>query len=317
MKKAIKTLIVYFIYLLCIVLVGTVLYMLFSSILSSTAGQQMHIWDKSLFIKSFFYVLVCTPFLVCPFVICYKIRHKGGFLQTISYILICAINWLILFPFALKQANTFGYEKPGLVQRVNSSSYFRQANDQIYYFTKDIEQDSKEIPSIIINTKDSYSLQYKNISADKDFTLFTQAEPFNDVYSKNAFPNVFMFDFINFRSFIQKAISAHNKGLTFSLFFLSFALVICSLYGISHCFDWKMLNTALIIICFVLLLVLNSFYYSPAAASLIQKCNSITFFSRFEKICNDAPLVLCNLFLSFVFIITGIINSIRKRKKEY
>ena len=111
MKKAIKILLVYFVYLLLTICFGTVFYMAFLGVVNATAGHKVVFWNQELFIKTFFFIAVCSLSLICPFLISYRIRHRSGFLQTIVYIIVCVINWGILFPIAITQADKAGYEE--------------------------------------------------------------------------------------------------------------------------------------------------------------------------------------------------------------
>ena len=314
MKKAIKILLVYFVYLLLTICFGTVFYMAFLGVVNATAGHKVVFWNQELFIKTFFFIAVCSLSLICPFLISYRIRHRSGFLQTIVYIIVCVINWGILFPIAITQADKAGYEEISVEKRMNSANYFRDSGKEIYYFTEDLIEDGKPVPSIVISPQKDYAVEYREISADKNFVLFKNAAPYNDIFTKKAFSNDFIFTYIDTRILLKNAVSCLEKGWSFWLGFLSIALVISSLYGLSNLFDWKLLDTALVIIMYVLILICNTYYYSDGFLPIKLKYLSGGFFTTLGRFVDNPALVLLNLSASLLFIVIGLINFFIKRK---
>lgn len=316
MKKAIKILLIYFVYLLLIILFGTIFYMAFLGAVNTTAGNKMVIWNPELFSKTFFFICVCAVSLICPFVICYRIRYRSGLVQTLIYLLVCVINWGILFPIVITQADKAGYEEIQAINKVNSANYFRSTGKEIYYFTEDLVEDGAAVPSIVITPQNQKAVEYKDVSADENFVLFKQAAPYNDIFTKDAFPQEFLFSYIDTRVLLKNAALCLGKGWNFWLGFLSIALVISSLYGLSNFFDWKLLDTALVIIMYVLILIFNTYYYSAAFMPFRAKYLSGSFFTALENVVENPPLVLFNLFFSILFTIIGIIKYFGKRKSD-
>lgn len=314
MKKAIKFLAVYLFYFLAISIIGTLFYMAYLGIATTTAGQKLTLWNKDLFIKALFYVLLCTLFIVFPFIISYRIRHKGGVAQSIIYILICVVNWGILFPVLLNQANKVGYQEIREIKKINSAEYFRESGNEIYYFTKDLVQDGQAVPSIVISPDKEQAVEYKNVTADENFVLFKVSAPYNDIFTKKAFPNDFVFNFIEPTVIFKNAFSALEKGWTFWLGFLSLAFLISTLYCISNFFDWKLLDTALIIVVFVVIILCNTYYFMPGFLSFRLKYLSGGFFTFLSRFIDNSPIVVLNIFTSIVFIIIGLVKLFKKRK---
>lgn len=314
MKKAIKILLVYFVYLLLTIIFGTVFYMAFLGVVNTTAGHKVIFWNQTSFIKTFFFVFVCSISLICPFVISYRIRHRSGFMQAIVYIIVCVINWGILFPIAITQSDKAGYEEIKIDNRINSANYFRDSGKEIYYFTEDLVEDGNAVSSIVISPQKKDAVEYKEISANKDFILFKNAAPYNDVFTKKAFPNEFLFSYIDTRVLLKNAVTCLGKGWTFWLGFLSIALAISSLYGLSNFFDWKLLDTALVIIMYVLILICNTYYYSDAFMPFKLKYLSGGFFTSLEKFVDNPAIVLLNLVTSILFVVIGLVKFFIKRK---
>lgn len=316
MKKAFKFLLAYIVYFLVIVAIGTLFYMTYLGIVNTTAGQKFVVWDRQLFFKALFYICVCATFLVMPFLVTYRIRHKGGFSQCLAYFLICVINWGILFPVFLNQANKVDYKALQSVKKVNSADYFRNSGNEIYYFTEDLVQDGSAVPSVVISPKKDVAVEYKDISADQDFVLFKQSAQYNDIFTKNALSNDFIFSFVNINLILTNATAGLEKGWTFWLGFLSLALVISSIYWLANIFDWKLLDTALVVVVFAAILLCNTYYFAPAFLNFKLNYLSGSFFTFLCKYFDNSPLVLFNLLTSFIFMIIGIVKFFIKRKSK-
>ncbi len=221
-----------------------------------------------------------------------------------------------MFPIAITQASKAGYEEINASNKINSANYFRDTGNEIYYFTEDLIEDGASVPAIVITPKKENSVEYKEVSANENFILFKQAAPYNDIFTKKAFPQEFLFSYIDTAVLLENAASCLGKGFTFWLGFLSIAFVISSIYGLSNFFDWKLLDTALVIIVFVLILIFNTYYYSPAFMPFKTKYLSGNFFTAMERFIDNPPLVLLNLFTSIMFTIFGIVKFCIKRKSD-
>lgn len=313
MKKAFKIVGFYFFSFAFILIVGTFFYAIFLSILKFSAGTNGSLFTKSLIFKAFKDVAMSCCFLLCPLVTVYRIRHKGGLSQLLFYIALCGLTWLFLLPISLTKLNFVKTED--VQKKVLSKNYFRESDNEIFYFTEDLEQDGKEVQSVVINPTKDNSIQIKQIKADKDFVLFAQAAPYNDTFTKEAFSGGTLLGKLEYAKLFSSARIALNKGFSFWLFFLSLALAICSVYGLSNVTNWKLLNTGGVFFSTFLILFINVFYYDSKLQGFRTKLLQNGAFSSLSKIMDEPFLVLINLLFSFICIMIGIIVYFAKKNK--
>jgi hypothetical protein len=56
---------------------------------------------------------------------------------------------------------------------------------------------------------------------------------------------------------------AYFGGLAHLLTLISFIILLCSVYGITNFFEWRLLNAVMLFITTALILCLNSLYFAP------------------------------------------------------
>ena len=137
MRKALKLLLYFFIFFVCGIGFGSVLYSLYLNILNTTTGNAFTVFSRDTFLKALFYIIPCVSIVICPFLALVHIKHKGSVLQLIFYIGLCAIIWGLVVPFSI-------YFKQKLVSDITinqeklSAHYFRKVDDQVYFMTYDL-----------------------------------------------------------------------------------------------------------------------------------------------------------------------------------
>lgn len=317
MKKALKILSFYILGFLFMLTAGTLFYLAYLHVINYSAGMPVPVFGKEVVFKAFFYIGACSCILFCPFVAVFRIRHKGGIPQLLVYILLSVVLWGILFPFFLGRVNQSGFDNALLEKKVSSSGYFRSADGQIYFFTKDLEENGMPVNALVITPENQDAVEVKEVQAKSDFILFEQAEPYNDVFTKEVFKNAKIGNIFYFRMILDQATQALQESWSFWLFFLSFALALVSVYGLSNFFDWKLLNSIFVLIVSFLILICNTMYFSPAFE--VYKMNHLQngLFTSLAKVMNNPPLVLLNLLFSFITITTGtVVYFVKKRRVE-
>ena len=110
---------------------------------------------------------------------------------------------------------------------------------------------------------------------------------------------------------------AYWGGLSHLLTLLSFVLLLCSLYGITNFFDWRLLNAIMIFIITALILCFNSIYFMPMFEPIKNRLTNNGFFTAFGRVVNEPLLFTINCIFALLFIITGIVNfAVRKHAKK-
>ena len=322
MKKALKLALIYLIILISGTVLGTILYSFYLNLLGFVAGRDITFFTDVEIFKSVFYVLFCMFLFVHPVISYYRIRHPGGILQLIVYIILCLLTWVILVPgsFKLKDffSKRFAFEN---TTESLSPNYFRKVGDDVFYFTKEFSIGSSgrapEAPAIIIDTSEYGTVEYKTIGDYKNLSLNRKAEPFREVQLKSIFgedKNPIPIDFRLLNSMIS---GAYSGGFPHFLTLLSFILLLCSVYGITNFFDWRLMNAVMLFVATALILCLNSLYFMPQFASLKAGIMSKSFFRAFGNIVSEPLLFLINCVIAILFIISGIVRyAVRKHMRK-
>lgn len=322
MRKALKLALIYFIILIPGTILGTLLYSLYLNLLGFIAGRDITFFrDQELF-KSLFYVMFCMQIFILPLISYYRIRHPGGALQLTVYIVLCGLTWALFVPctFKLKDfcSRKFTFENK---TESLSPNYFRKVDDDVYYFTTEFSVSTKgrapEAQAIIIDTTENGGVEYKTIGDNSNFVLNRKAQPFREVQLKNIFgenSNPIPVDFRLLNSMIS---GAYSGGIQHILTLISFVLLLCSVYGITNFFDWRLLNAVILFITTALILCLNSVYFTTMFDSIKTTIMTKTFLKALSGIVSEPLLFILNCFFAFLFITSGVVKfAIRKHAKK-
>ena len=138
MKKALKLFVIYLIVLITGTVLGTVLYSFYLNLLGFIAGREIKFFTDQELFKSAFYVMFCMLLLVLPLISYYRIRHPGGVMQLVIYIILSLATWIVVMPCSLKLKSycnkKFNFET---TREPLSPNYFRKVDNNVYYFTKE------------------------------------------------------------------------------------------------------------------------------------------------------------------------------------
>lgn len=313
MKKALKLALVYLITLIIGTVIGTILYSLYLNLLGFIAGREIVFFDEREIFQSLFYVLFCMLIFIIPVISYYRIRHPGGILQFLVYIFLCLLTWALLMPLSFKFRD-FCFKKISIDVKEQSLSpnYFRQVDDDVYFFTREFKRQSQgraaEAPVIIIDTSDDGIVEYKTFADYSNQDINRKALPFREIQLKRIFgenESPIPFNFKTLLSMIEGGYSLHISTL---LTLISFVLLLCSLYGVTGFFDWRLLNAIMLFIITALVITLNSVYFNAQFDALKGRVNSFGLFRALGGFVSEPLLFITNIFFALLFIITGTIK---------
>lgn len=322
MKKALKLFVIYLIVLITGTVLGTVLYSFYLNLLGFIAGREIKFFTDQELFKSAFYVMFCMLLLVLPLISYYRIRHPGGGLQLGVYIILCALTWVVLMPgsFLLKDFcnRKFTFEKK---TESLSPDFFRKVDNDVYYFTQEFEVKAQgrapEASAIIIDTSENGSVEYKTIGDYPNLDLNRKALPYREIQLKKIFGENENPVPVNFSLLNSMISGAYSGGLAHLLTLISFALLLCSVYGVSNFFEWRLLNSIMIFITTALILCLNSVYFTAQFDGIKARVLSIGFIRMLGGIVSEPLLFLINSFFALIFIATGIVRfAVHKHAKK-
>lgn len=320
MKKALKMILLYLFFLIIGITIGTVLYSIYLNVINSVAGIDINLFDFSIIRKAFFYISACIIICISPVVSFVHIRKGSGISMLITYIILSFVLWGIALPTVVHFGRQYDFNNP--ITKVSnvafSADYFRKGNDKVYYFYEDVENGSvqKEVPAAVIDVTQYGKVEYKPVTNNNTFELSTNAKPYRDISIKESFGNSRISSFINFHVIISRVDNALLHGKTFFLAFLSFGLLLCTLYGISKFYDWKLMNVGTILAVTLIILFVNSYCtVYPVFANLIEKINSKKLFVFLSNYMDDPFIVLSNIVFSLLLIVLGIVNFVYRKKK--
>ena len=322
MKKALKLALIYLVVLILGTVLGTILYSFYLNLLDFVAGREIIFFTDAELFKSVFYVMFCMLLLILPLISYYRIRRPGGILQLIVYIVLCALTWIILMPLSFEFKDfcnrKFSFET---TSESLSPNYFRKVDDDVYYFTKEFNVTTPgrapETSAIIIDTTENGSVEFKNIADYPNFALNRKAKPFREVQLKKIFgedENPVPIDFRKLNSMIS---GAYEGGLSHLLTLLSFVLLLCSVYGITNFFNWRLLNSVMLFVTTALILCLNSIYFTHQFDGLKARLMGNSFLRFVNGFVSEPILFIINCFFALVFIVSGIVRfAVRKHAKR-
>lgn len=316
MKKAFKLLAFFFLYSIAGLLIGTLLYSLYQNLLNYVAGNKFVFFDMEIFRNSFFYIAGCLILFISSVVAYSRIRYKGGLTQLFVFIIISFVSWGIALPVVINFGNK-AIENTVVTDGDLSKGYFREVKNQVYYFLDKKSEGSGNNSYIQIDKSQNGKVSIKSVEEQNELPLKNAAKPYKDVLIADTVKTDNYFSgFINFRLILQKASSNWTRGWSFWLGFLSLGFVLCSIYGLSNFFNWKLINACLVMISTLLVLGFNTAFYSGWLNGFKNLgLWKIDIIQKFGFIVDEPVLVIINLFAGLCFIITGIIRFFVYRKK--
>lgn len=313
MKKALKMFLTYFLCLIAGILIGTFFYTLYLHSLGLIAGRQSSAFTRENVIISFFTVTQVMAMLSGFLLIAWRIRHPGNFLQLIFFIITQAISWCVVFPVAAHFEARYISSSPVIFEQENvplSTGYFREADGKVYYF---LNEDNTN--AVKINTTDEGNAEILENDWGGYAELSHEALPYQDVLIKDSFKAKYS-TYSFFGTLIQSGKRDLNKGTLYWIGFLSLALALTSIYGMSGFTAWRITNYSICAVLYGLMLFCNGYFWCPAMANF-RELNFLHtgLFGYFKGWFSSPFLVFCNLILTLILSVAGLISFIIKKKR--
>ena len=320
MKKALNLILIYFISLISALVVGTVLYSFYINVLHFIAGTEIQFFTKKEMLDAFFYTSFVVLIFICPLISYYKIRHPGGVPQLIAFILLGALTWAVAIPsvFTLsrKYIENTVYESKNISL---SKGYFRQVDDKVYYFTKEFADkgnNTYKTTCVEIDTAEDGSIKIVDVIDSPSLPVNKAAKPYKEILVKNTFQqNQFPLS-IDFKELFFDCNFHIQCGLMTFIGYLSLALVLCSVFGLTHVFKWKLLNTLLITCTTFLILLFNSNQGLLPFGAIETRFADSGFIRFFSKFSTHPLMVFTNFLTAIIFIVTGVVIFIVRSHKN-
>lgn len=313
MKKALKLFLVYFSWLVLGTLIGTFFYSLYLHSLGLVAGVDSPVFSREYLGSSFFLVSQVLVFISGFLLLGYKIRKPGNPLQLLVYVICQLISVCIIFPLSCHFEKKFIAEDNYYGQEDNTLSpgFFREYNNQVYFFLND--ENNRLIQIDIRDDGTSFFLENSYTARD---ILTEEAAPYKDVLIKNSF-NVKSQKYSNsFGTIMSLAKRDLDRGITYWIAFLSIAVALTSIYALSGFTSWRVANYSICGILYGAVLFWNGFYWSPVMTGFR---NSHFLHSGvlgfFEKWTSSPFLIMCNLIFALILTVLGTVKYFVSRKR--
>lgn len=321
MKKAINLIIMYFLFLVAGIVIGTLFYSFYLNVLNFVAGQKLDIFDVDVLMKSLFFVSIAMCFLIFPIISYYRIRHLGGISQTVAYIILTVFTIMVLYPATIQIKKKYydSFPQGNNISHL-SGGYFRQSGDKIYFFTKDFISNpviGENTTTVIIDTSENGIVTIDKVEDTPDFPLYEDAKPCKEILVKNAFAGTISTQKGGISVLVEKAETAFEKGLSFALGFAIIILTMASMYAVTAFFQWKFINVVLLIFNSGIVILSMGYYSSPAGEKIRMALESNKLMMNLHNYIDDPALICFYLIFSLVMIITGIVTyCVKKHKKK-
>jgi len=312
MKKALDLLLVYVLILLIGIVSTTFLYSFYINILNYVAGNKVTFFTNEDLIKSLIYSTYCILLFICPVISYYRIRRPSGVPQTLGFIFIALLTWVVFIPGASHIEKKLGkvYQDSGEEVHL-SQGYFRKVDKKVYYFTKEFESENHNVAktnAIIIDTNEHGQVDYKTVRDIGSMDFNKRALPFKEILVKQNFDNSRITLPINFNNLFAKLKKCISLEWYYIWYFLSFALVICSVYALTNFFSWKLLNSVLIFFITVAVISANSVDENSWFVIVNNALSGTKPFEFLSQYIYEEFLFTFNILCSLVFLTFGIVK---------
>lgn len=319
MKKALKLLLVYLITFFVSLLIGTCAYMIYNEVQGFIAGQKMNFFDKDQILKAVFFVSYGVCFFVCPFTAYYRVRHNSGLPQTIMFVILVIVTWGGIFP-GLNMLENFCYQHLPETNKIShlSGGYFRQNENRVYYFTRDFYSNfanNDHTNAVIIDTTEDGVVDFTQVKDEPDFELYTAAQPFNEIQTKNAFKPGSMKIPFDVRLLIDRGLESFVTGWSFYLGFISIGILLGSLYVFASITDWKLYNVCILMSGTILVLFVNCLLSAPISSKFTVWAEGLGFIEKLKTVFYNPVLVIINLISAVIVIAVGVVTTIIKKHR--
>lgn len=321
MKKALNLILVYFLLLIIGIVSATFLYSFYINIMNYVAGNSMTFFVNEDIIKSLFFSTYCMLLFICPVISYYRIRRPGGLPQLFGFIFVSLLTWCVFFPGVCHVENYINREfrKDTEVTHL-TKGYFRKIDNNVYYFTKEFESENNNVATssaVIIDVSEHGKVTHKTVRDIPSMDFNRKAAPFKEVLVKQNFDNSRITLPIDFSNLFSKLQNCLEFKLCYILYFLSFALVMCSIYAVTNFFNWKLINTIFIFFLTVALVSANSVDSGSLFVIIKKSMMQTRPFVFLSEYIYESFLFAFNILCSLIFLAMGTIKvAVRNHAKK-
>ena len=244
MKNTFSMILYYFAALFFGTLAAGFVYMVCCDLTLCVAGESAKFFCWAFFLKGMLvsFPLICIAGILLS--IFYGISHKENFLfRFVFYVFINVVTWLVLIPASFELTEKYnayfteGYEVPYL-----SSGYFRPESGGVFYFSRVNDNGSADglfIDLTGITGEKGSVVKFSDSLIDADFS-----GQFADTLIRDSIklPFVIVVPLDMYSAFMDKAVTAWNRGYISWIFFCSIALALAACIALERVSSWRLID---------------------------------------------------------------------------
>lgn len=322
MKKALKIFLMFVVFFIIGTVLGTLLYSLYLGTLNHVVGTETDFFTETNIVPAFFLATQVLSIITGFLLISYRIRHRGGILQLIAFIITQVVCWTVIMPSSFYLENYYISKHTAEIEAEKSEhkltkGYFRSSNNTTYYFMDNLKHSylpkEKGTTAVRINTKETGRVSVVDIRTPNLLGIIRLAEPYNDILVKESFYEKSPQGLSFLLELVGRAKKNFMRGWTFWLGFVSLGFALTCIYGLSHISNWRLISFSVCSVVAFALLYWNYGYYTSIFDDFRQtKIANINIGSLGNYVENQF-LLITNLLIGIVMIVIGIIlHFVRK-----
>lgn len=296
----------YILMLAIFAVIGELFFMLYYDATTLVAGKTITLFSAQGLRKGLLTVIPAAMLISGAMLGVHRVRHhKGGVLCILSYIVLGAATWLLLFPALLEVMDGITIESKDAQEL--TKGYFREYGRDTVYLIDDFE--TELAAAVFINdyeaARDAVSI--KMISRQQ---MAKDAAPYSDILVKNTMPNIAKWIADGFEHFTKRAKAAKGRGFLSWASFASLGAVLFSTYALSFLSTWPFMSVVIMLCMYAGCLSFNALYFSNIFEPIRALSLSLPFGS------SDMLLTCINLALSVLFVLLGILSYLANARRK-
>ena len=313
LKKSLLLIPAYIAILLFNCVLGVLIYMLYFNTAGLIAGKSVQLFDRHILFEGFFIVVPIVLLLSGTLLSCYRIRHSGGgILPVITYALLGAVTWSLLYPAFIELKKNYHVISDTKINGL-TEGYFRSVDDEIVYFPRGPVSADTDAVVINMNEVQNDAVSIRKINYHR---IADGSAPFKDSLICETIPTMPGWIMEGFAAIETRAENAWHSGYIHWLCFMSFGLALFSVYSLTFCSEWRLINIIYLLLMEAGVLSFNLLYFSDYFLSLRKFSNLIGSTSAFLTHLEEPLLISINVFFSLVFIGIGVTAGLTKNRKN-
>lgn len=300
----------YILMLAVFVFVGELLFMLYYDTTQLVCGKNIMLINGKALLDGLSVVIPAAMLASGAMLGVHRVRHYGGgILAMLSYIILGAVTWLLVFPSLLGRLDASkGTSTRSKTSPVLTGGYFREYGQDTVYTARDFETES--IAAVVIKGYEEAgdALSIKMISRKQ---MAEDAAPYSDILIKDTVPNVSKWIADGFAHFTKRAQAARSKGFLSWLSFASIGAVLFSVYALSFCSRWPLMSVVVMLSMYAGCLAFNMLYFSDMF-SFMRSWSLVMPFGG----SNETLLTCINFAVSVLFILLGLLSALAASRRK-